>query len=739
MDSFFLEKISSKYSVIICLFLSLHFTQILFSQNIRYESGAIITTTSKVYDASDIAHVTVSGDTLGIDPLYPDVQLNVAARYDNRNSGKRKDIILSFSLTGTDAVHYIAPSDSVLHECVILPRQTTMSDPIPTLRKEYDGYRNAILLSGTLQDTLGGDDVYLVLESALYDSENCGVNKPIEYSFKLEGDDSFNYIAPVAGILNGGEIYPRQLQLKNPKLDAIKIYDGTLGVKNLKAGEPMNLVLGDSIEVDVFAHYENKNVGQAKIIYLNYQMKGRVSDLPNYITPKSIKIDNGEIKPRRVVAQYPKLRTSKLYDSNDSASVVPGAIMQDKVQNDSILLYATAKYEDKNVGVNKLIEVSYTIAAGPNTDVNNYLPPANYLAYDGEILPLQLVATISSVDTIKYFDTYTTARIIKFADLNGVIAGDIVSHTEYAHYSSPEVGRNKNITVKYELGGIDAKNYVPPVDYIVENGIIIERIILNPANGVTINNVGFCSGDLPSIECNLISGRPTHYSIVFGDMAINEGFYDINDVSIDFDDYKFDLPIALPRNCMPGTYSAAISFKDEMKNVSQPAVFSFKVNLSDTVLVPMWNDVVAVNLNAVEFNNFQWYRDDLLIEGATMSYYCEKGGLNGNYAVEIIRPDGEKILSCPAFFDLRNHENKPSLVSSPMPATANQTFNLHITDAELVSLNDAILQIVTLQGVVVYRSTSIAVNNELSLPQGLYLATLILPDGSTVNEKIIVK
>jgi len=123
-------------------------------------------------------------------------------------------------------------------------------------------------------------------------------------------------------------------------------------------------------------------------------------------------------------------------------------------------------------------------------------------------------------------------------------------------------------------------------------------------------------------------------------------------------------------------------------------------NGANPLVVQRWDDVLIVNNNketngGYTFTSYQWYRDGVLIPGATGQYYQEVGGTSGNYSVMLTGTrNGEavQIMTCEMYFGSRN-----LMRAYPIPA---QVFE-HITIEAGLSeeeLDGAVLDIYAVTG-----------------------------------------
>ena len=133
--------------------------------------------------------------------------------------------------------------------------------------------------------------------------------------------------------------------------------------------------------------------------------------------------------------------------------------------------------------------------------------------------------------------------------------------------------------------------------------------------------------------------------------------------------------------------------------------FTLKVLVGNAAAQPLvlqrWDDVVVVNNNPANnggytFVSFQWYKDGVLIPGATDQYYQEIGGLSGNYSVMLGYRDAKGnmvyIMTCDKYF-----ATKAVMRVMPNPAQTFQTVTIQagLTDEEL---DGAVLDVYTVLG-----------------------------------------
>ncbi|MEK3878668.1 YDG domain-containing protein [Paenibacillus sp. FSL M7-0420] len=371
----------------------------------------------------------------------------------------------SLNTQGLPADHYVvyavdasgnisAPSSTIevraIELTIGLPASLTES-------KTYDGTASAAVTANSLTGVLSGDDVD-VHTSAAYNSAALGVNKTITVTYTLSGAQAASYIAPAPYIVNTGSIALNPLTIAAPNLTLAKFKDGTTTAA-VTPGQLIGVVPGEDVTVSAVANYDTSAVGTNKTITVVYTLSG--TDAGNYIAPASYIVTNGEIDRDQITR-------SRVYDGTTAAAVIVGAV-NGIIDGDDVTVHASGTYDSPNVGVNKIITISYTLTGA---DAGNYFPPASYSINTGIITALQLDITAPVLTESKLYDGNTSAQITP-GTLIGVIPGDDVTVSATATYNDAAVGSGKLITVVYTLSGDDAGNYAAPGNYMISTGVIV--------------------------------------------------------------------------------------------------------------------------------------------------------------------------------------------------------------------------------------------------------------------------
>ena len=254
----------------------------------------------------------------------------------------------------------------------------------------------------------------------------------------------------------------------------------------------------DDVIVDATAKYDDKNIGTGKIITVKYSLSG--NDIDNYLTPVDSITTTGEITPKQLIVSGTTFITSKVYDGTDTVISLTAGSLSGIILPDIVTVDAAAKYDNKNVGIEKTITVKYTLS-GANT--GNYLVPADSITATGEITAKELTGiTLTADDKVYDGTTAATATPAALTIANGVINDDDVNiNIISAAFSDENVGNNKTVTIVWELIGTDLSNYsLPAIQPTTTANIIAKDIAIKAKGGSSIY------GDNPANPGFIVSG-----------------------------------------------------------------------------------------------------------------------------------------------------------------------------------------------------------------------------------------
>ena len=171
--------------------------------------------------------------------------------------------------------------------------------------------------------------------------------------------------------------------------------------------------------------------------------------------------------PRSTSISAPTLSLAKAYDGTTKAKVTSGTLSGVN-SSDDVKVTALANYDSAVIGQSKTITVVYSLEGN---DADKYEAPANYMVSTGLIKAAPLIISEPKLTVSKGYNGTASAAVTP-GTLTGIVGSENVTVTATAVYNSPDVGKDKTITVIYVLGGTNAANYEAPMSYTVSNGEI---------------------------------------------------------------------------------------------------------------------------------------------------------------------------------------------------------------------------------------------------------------------------
>jgi len=439
-----------------------------------------ITANDKVYDGNTTATLNPGTATLsgivGADVVTVDTT-GVVGSFLDPNAGINKTVdVTGMLLGGADAGNYqLAPVNTSLLADITPKTLTIGSTTITANDKVYDGNTTATLNPGTATlSGIVGADVVTVDTTGVVGSfldPNAGINKTVDVTgMLLGGADAGNYqLAPVNTSLLA-DITPKTLTIGSTTITANdKVYDGnTSATLNPGTVSLSGVVGGDTVTVDtsgITGSFLDPNAGVNKSVDVTGMILGGI-DASNYqinpinttlladITPKTLSVISSTITAN-----------NKVYDGTTTASVNPGtASLAGVIGGDVVTLNTsgvTGAFTDKNVGVNKLVNLSGMSLLG--ADASNYQLPVVNTTTNATITPASLTLGNNIAQNRPYNGTTTAYLNTSAAQFQGLMSGDGVSIGNYqASFAYPAAG-NSIVPVSInsiQLSGPDGGNYV---------------------------------------------------------------------------------------------------------------------------------------------------------------------------------------------------------------------------------------------------------------------------------------
>lgn len=592
-------------------------------------------------------------------------------------------------------------------------------------QKVYDG--NTLLPMNpaatiTLTGVAEGDDVTATAVGN-YSSPNAGDSISFSISFSLSGADAANYYIDTVVTGLNGRITPKNLSVTATMVRSSKVYDGTTLCSVINNGTVMGAIPGDFFNFTANAVYLDPNVGSFKQVAVSYTLSGL--NAGNYNPPANDSSFFADITPRPVHIVGVAIDSAKIYDGTTNVIVVNHGVpvSSEVVATDTIMpVTATALYLDPNVGDDIPVVITYQLG-GPQASNYDPLPDSSMVA---DIVRRPLSAEGARVRLCKEYDATTAATLLQGANATNLVAGDIVTLTTLAEYDTPDTGHNKTIFLTFAFADNSAtqRNYSLPDTIVYSHvGKIIlptELAILSTTSGeFALTTDGACMGDIAEANYRVTQGEPVVYYISFTPEFQALGFSNVDSVALPGTGEGTFLPIQIPSNCPFGHYYADITFLNEAE-VSVTYRFPFTVNYSSDYMTAIFEDVVSIVNTEEIFSTYQWYHNGLPIEGATLPYYQEEGGLTGTYFVRVNIGTPTEGRTCDKSFNTRAATKSVKVSPNPVSTTAKVSLRGFDEGAHLLEVFNAYGQ-KTL-------SCTFSGNECLvdlsAMPQGAYLVTV---------------
>jgi hypothetical protein len=256
---------------------------------------------------------------------------------------------------------------------------------------------------------------------------------------------------------------------------------------------------------------------------------------------------------------------------------------------------------------------------------------------------------------------------------------------------------NPTSTASYSITNLEDANCTA-VDYPAPVSVVVSHIAVLD---LLAEVCGETSEVLPKvqIDVNIYSLAPGMTPTAFITF-VNPNLPDLNNQSaIITEGSRTYIEFSVPS--VPGDYQIIIT----IDGCDYPATVRVLAGLynfggTDALVQQRWDDVVVVNNNPLtnggyNFVTFQWYKNGVVIPGATNQYYQEVGGLNGEYAVMLVAETTNGLVTfktCDLFFVSEN-----LMKVYPVPARTQESITIEVKLSS-EQLDGAILDIYDAKG-----------------------------------------
>ncbi|MEZ0184442.1 MBG domain-containing protein [Flavobacterium oncorhynchi] len=150
-----------------------------------------------------------------------------------------------------------------------------------------------------------------------------------------------------------------------------------------------------------------------------------------------------------------------------------------------------------------------------------------------------------------------------------------------------------------------------------------------------------------------------------------------------------------------------------------------------------WEDTLLFDNSTKNYSSFQWYKNGVLIPGATSQYYSEKP-LKGTYSVQAKDKDGNVIKFCPITIDTQTFSKALKLYPNPVRSLSELTIE---SDYSAEDLKDSRINIFDLSGKLVTTVNNVSPKVIVTAPSstGIYVVVLSLANGQHKTINLLVR
>ena len=592
--------------------------------------------------------------------------------------------------------------------------------------KVYDGTTVAtVTVIGTPMGILDPSHDVTLLASANYADPNVGGIKMVVVEYTLTGSDAALYLPPFNDTM-WASIAPKQLTISGTMIDTTKVYNHNTIANIQRVGTLSGVVTGDNVFPSAIARYNDANVGVDKTVTVTYSLYGgNTMVYSNYIIPDPINL-TADITPRELYAPVVVLASGKIYDATLSCPVVNPGTVTGIYSDDDVTYSVSASFLTPDVGTNKTVMLTYNLNG--THGFNYFVTDTSTAIYHADIFPRQLGAQGAVVKTTKTYDGTVDAVVVYPAFPANYIDGETIEMNTTATFDSPEIGTGKTITLHYAFVENEfTGNYIVPDDEIyTTDGKIIPATVLDSTFGVfgvEADLDGYCPDGEATMTCHIVQGNPSYYEITY---PVDTDWIRIThrDTIILDGATSFDISFPLPADFPAGRHIALITIGNEAGDEIVVASY-FVVNLPNSYLKQVFNDVVSIDNRSEQFNTFQWYKDGKAVEGATLPYYQDpEGYLNGSYSVRV----NDEHMVCPLEF---SYSPSKDMKVCPNPVVNTTLIKIVGSEREM-----HVLTVYNSYGTPVLRTTFAGSEYQLdmsNLPQGIYMLSVDDMSAKTVK------
>ena len=398
------------------------------------------TSCGKTYNGNTTAPCTtgvsgiVSGDT---------VTVSATCTYADKNVGSNKTVTCSsYTLSGTDAANYTAPSGSKTTTANITKKTLTATTPT-NCGKTYNGNTTAPCTTQA-SGKISGDSLS-VSATCTFADKKVGTSKTVTCSsYTLSGDDAGNYTAPSGSTTTTAAITAKALTANTPSCSN-KVYNGNANASCTITFS--GVVSGDTVTPGKTCTFNNATVGTGKTVTCtSFTISG--TDASNYTAPTGSKTTTANITQANNPINY--ATNTRSWTAVYNASTARTATVPAPSSAQGTVTYAinSQKKGSTNVSVFSISGTTLTLAAGSATGVYTVVVRATAAGntnYKSGYADLTYTVTVVNQKTMACTPSSGTSCTVVFENLSPTV-GTLFSY--FATTDDITVTCTKNSTTK---------------------------------------------------------------------------------------------------------------------------------------------------------------------------------------------------------------------------------------------------------------------------------------------------
>ncbi|MCQ2208723.1 MAG: hypothetical protein MJZ34_00355 [Paludibacteraceae bacterium] len=272
--------------------------------------------------------------------------------------------------------------------------------------------------------------------------------------------------------------------------------------------------------------------------------------------------------------------------------------------------------------------------------------------------------------------------------------------------------------------------------HLYARGRDVDFEILSISGGTTLYKgdkiIGsrFCSSDEFVVNYKVTEGIVSSYAVMFDKKGMEQGFETYEG---DIVEDEGSLTIPMPTTAAPGKYTVYVQFFGE-EGKSKMVMTSLTVGMDSQYVKNVYGNVIYCEDSDNKFTSYQWYKDGYEINGANDPSYKDVSGKGGVYSLMVTMKDGEESYIC---------GKQHGLLPVPFSIWAASAYadgghaTIYVEGVSEKDLEGAHLYVYTLNGVIMYQTSTVQIQNDFRIPQGCYVCQVVLANEETAVCQIV--